>query len=397
MRSIEPLIDAALPQLIELRHDLHSHPELSYNEYRTAGRVLEKLQALPGLDIRTGVAETGIVATLGAEKKGPCVALRADMDALPIEEQTGAAYASQEKGKMHACGHDGHTTCLVGAAQILHGLADELQGPVKFVFQPAEEGGAGAKRMCEEGVLKDPEVSAIFGLHGFPDLPQGVIGLSPGPVLASADTFAVTVHGAGAHAAYPHQGVDPVLAAAHIVVALQSIVARRVDPLDSAVITVSQLQAGSADNIIPPSAHLSGTIRAFRPETRQLLHDEIRRVAVGSAEGLGCRAEVEISDGYPPLINEERARATVARITAEALGEKVNLFEAPPVMGAEDFAFYTEYVPAAFFAMGLCPAGRDSYPKLHQPDFDFPDAALPLGVTMHVEIARRFASVWPAS
>ena len=394
MRPLKPLIDAVLPELEAFRQDLHRHPELAYQEHRTAGRVLERLEALPGLEIRTGVAGTGLVATLGAEKSGPCVALRADMDALPIHEETGAPYASEEEGKMHACGHDGHTACLVGAAQVLHGLADELRGPVKFVFQPAEEGGAGGRRMCEEGALLNPDVAAIFGLHGFPDLAQGIVGLRPGPVLASADSFAVTVHGKGAHAAFPHQGNDPLLAAAHIVVALQSVAARRVDPLDSAVITVAQIQAGSADNIIAPSARLSGTIRALRPETRRLLHDEIRRVAQGTAEGLGTRAEIEVFDGYPPLVNEERARAAVEGIAAEALADTVRLVEMPPVMGAEDFAFYTEHVPAAFFALGLRPPGRDAYPNLHQPDFDFPDAALPLGVAMHVEIARRFAARW---
>lgn len=396
MRPIQSLIDPDLPTLVELRHDIHRHPELAYQEHGTAARVMAHIGDLPGFEIRTGVAGTGIVATLGADKKGPCVALRADMDALPIVEQTGAPYASQEEGKMHACGHDGHTTCLVGAARALAQLQDELQGPVKFLFQPAEEGGAGADRMCQEGALKDPDVAAVFGLHGEPSLPQGTVGLRSGPFLASADTFAVTVHGRGAHAAFPHQGTDPILAAAHIVTALQAIVARNLDPLDSAVVTVSQINAGSADNIIPPQACLSGTLRALKAETRQRLFDRVQETAARTAEALGARAEVQITEGYPPLVNDAAAIDYVRRVATEALADRVRLCEVPPIMGAEDFAFYTQHATAGFFALGLKPADCQRHPYLHQPDFDFPDAAIAYGVALHTEIARRFAAEWKA-
>ncbi|MFH1567418.1 MAG: M20 family metallopeptidase, partial [Gemmatimonadota bacterium] len=217
MSAVDAAIAALLPHLTELRHDLHQHPELSYEEERTAARICRELGAVPGLQVRSGVAGTGVVATLGADRPGPGVALRADMDALSMEERTGAPWASKVPGRMHACGHDGHVTCLVGAAQVLAGMADRLEGPVKFLFQPAEEGGAGGRRMCEEGVLEDPPVAAIFGLHGWPALPQGEVGIRPGAFLASADRFRIEVRGRGAHAAFPHQGVDPILMAAHVV------------------------------------------------------------------------------------------------------------------------------------------------------------------------------------
>ncbi len=326
MRQLQPLIDPILPELVELRHELHRHPELAYEEIETAARIVAQLQGLPDMELRTGVAGTGVVATLGRQRRGPCVALRADMDALPIQEQGEHAHRSTMPGKMHACGHDGHVTCLVGAARVLAQLGDELAGPVKLLFQPAEEGGAGGKKMCDEGVLDDPPVQAIFGLHGWPDLTQGEIGVRTGGSLASADRLRITVSGVGAHAAYPHQGVDTVLVAAHIIVARQSIASRNTDPLDSVVVTVSQINGGTADNIIPTEVELSGTV---------------------------------------PL-------------------------DIPPVMGAADFAFYAQRVPASFFALGIRPPGRDSYPVLHQPDFDFHDDSIALGVTMHVELVRRF-------
>ena len=228
MKNIQPLIEDILPEITELRHDLHRHPELGYEEERTAAQVVAHLEKIPGMQLQEGVAGTGIVALLAGDREGPCVALRADMDALPIEEQGDVPYRSQTPGKMHACGHDGHTSCLVGAARVLGECVDELQGPVKFLFQPAEEGGAGGKRMCEEGVLKNPDVAAIYALHGGPRCNVGQILLRTGVALASADEFEIEVEGRGGHAAFPHLGTDTVLIAAQIVVALQSIVARNI-------------------------------------------------------------------------------------------------------------------------------------------------------------------------
>ena len=391
MTDPTPLIDKALPALVDLRHELHQHPELKYEERWTAARVVQALEGVPGLDIRQGVARTGVVATLGADKPGPCLALRADMDALPIREETGRPYASLTEGKMHACGHDGHTTCLVGAVRVLSQLADQLEGPVKFLFQPAEEGGAGGRLMCEEGVLDDPPVQAVFGLHGWPSLEVGQVGLCPGGFLASSDSFEIVVEGQGAHAAFPHQGVDPVLIAAHITTALQSVVSRTTDPLDSVVVTVAQIHAGTAFNIIPPSAEVKGTLRALDAATRQRSIETIERLVHSTAQAFGGRARVAFLDGYPALVNDSTALDFVkdAAAAVRADGQQV-----PPVMGGEDFAFYAQRVPAAFFALGLRGADQASYPSLHQPDFDFADAAIPLGVRMHVELAQRFARQW---
>jgi amidohydrolase len=380
------MIDQLLPELVELRHDLHRHPELAFEEHGTASRIIAQLQDVPGIDLRTGIAGTGIVATLGAERTGPCIALRADMDALPIEEQGDHAHRSTIPGKMHACGHDGHVTCLVGAVQVLAQLGDELEGPVKFLFQPAEEGGGGGRKMCEEGVLDDPPVQAIFGLHGWPGLPQGEVGVRAGAFLASSDRLRIQVRGVGAHAAFPHQGVDTVLVAAHIVVALQSIAARNTDPLDSAVVTVAQVHGGSADNIIPGEVTLSGTVRTLNHVTRQLTFDRIRRVAANTASAFGAAAEAIIDDGYPVLENDPAATEYVRRIAANTVAP----VDISPVMGGEDFAFYAQRVPASFFALGVRPADRDTYPTLHQPDYDFHDGAIPLGVALHVDLVRHF-------
>ena len=396
MKDIGPLIEAALPDMVALRRDLHRHPELGYEERRTAERILAHIGQIPGLEIQTGVAGTGIVATLGKDKNGPCVALRADMDALPMQEEADVPYKSRTPGKMHACGHDGHTTCLVGAVRVLAQCADELTGPVKFVFQPAEEGGMGGKRMCEEGVLEHPDVAAMFGLHGWPQLPQGQIGLRAGELLASTDSFEIQVSGTGAHAAFPHQGIDPVLIASHIVVALQSIVSRNTDPLDSAVVTVAQIHAGTAFNIIPPVATLKGTVRALDETVRAQTLMRLTQIATGVAEAMGGQAEVHIApDGSPALYNDARAVDAVKTVVGRT-GSDIEAVDVLPVMGGEDFAFYAQRIPSAFFFLGLRPPDEDTYPHLHQPDFDFADAALPIGIRMHVEIARHFAGLWGA-
>jgi len=396
VKDIRPLIDSVLPEIIELRHDLHQHPELSYEETRTAAQVIAQLEKIPGIELRSGVAGTGIVAILAGDTDGPCVALRADMDALPIEEQGDKSYRSQVPGKMHACGHDGHTACLVGAARVLGACADELAGPVKFIFQPAEEGGAGGKRMCEEGVLEGPDVAAIFGLHGAPDMQVGQIFLRTGVALASADEFVIEVEGKGAHAAFPHHGIDTVYIAAQIVVALQSIVARNIDPLDSAVVTVGKIEAGTASNIIPQTARLVGTVRALNEETRQQVISRVQQIAEHTATAFSGRAEVTFDEkGYPALYNDARARGVAEEIARENLSGQIEALELEkPIMGAEDFAFYSQRVPAFFFGLGLRDKSANSYPMLHQPNFDFNDNALLYGIQMHVEIARNFAKKW---
>ncbi len=394
MQDITPLIDEILGDIVALRHEIHENPELGYEETETARRVLAQLEKIAGLDIRTGVAQTGIVATLGAGKKGPCVALRADMDALPIQETGDVPYKSRITGKMHACGHDGHTSCLVGAARVLGQIADELEGPVKFVFQPAEEGGGGGKRMCDEEALEHPGVDAIFGLHGWPQLPQGQVGVRRGAFLASSDQFDITIEGTGAHAAFPHLGVDPIVVAAHAITAIQSIVSRHTDPLSSAVVTVGAVTAGTTFNIIPQTAALKGTIRALDETVRRATHERLRTIVEKTAEAFGARAEVEIRDGYPITLNHDNACAYAQEIVENSVDGAMQTTDMLPVMGGEDFSYYSERIPAMFMALGVRPSARDSYPNLHQSDYDFADGAIPLGIRLHVEVARRFAGSW---
>ncbi len=395
MRNLQPIIDRHLDDLTALRHDLHRWPELAYQEERTSERVVRELEDLPGMTIRTGVGGTGVVAVLGAEKTGPCVGLRADMDALPIDEETGAEYASERPGLMHACGHDGHTTCLIGAARVLAELAEELAGPVKFVFQPAEEGGGGADRMIKDGALLDPAPRAMFGLHGWPTLPRDLIGSRSGPLMASNAGVRIIIRGRDGHAAMPHQAVDPVLVGAHIITALQSVASRATDPLDSIVISMTQFKAGTAGNVIPGRAELYGTLRALKGSTRDAARQQIESLATHTATAFGASAEVSFDDFYPVTLNHESAVDYLREVTEAAMPLRPDgsspFQETAPTMAAEDFAFYGYHIPTAFWFLGLAPEGQESYPRLHQPNFDFPDEVIPTGVLMHCELARRFA------
>jgi len=397
MSVIQRHIDSILPELVALRRDLHSHPELGFEETRTATRVVEVLRETGRLSIRTGVAKTGVVAVLNGDKSAPCLALRADMDALPIVEQTGLGYASRSPGRMHACGHDGHTTCLLGAARVLARMADELPGPVKFIFQPAEENGGGGRQMVEAGVLEDPPVEAAIALHAWPTQPVGTIAVRSGPAMASTDTCRIRVEGRGAHGAYPHRGIDPILAASHIVVALQSIVARNVDPIDHAVVTVGSIHGGTVCNIIPTECTLEATLRAHNARTREGLRESVRRIAENTARALGATAHVEMEEGYPVTVNDPALSRWVVDVGREVLGPDRVVTDEPPSMGGEDFAYYGQKVPAVMFRLGVRPPGADSYPGLHNPMFDFNDDALAVGVRMFCELAVRFSRRPPAT
>jgi amidohydrolase len=393
MQELTDHINTVLPEIREVRHQLHRWPELAYEEERTAALLAEQLRAIPGMQVRTGIGGTGIVATLGSEKPGPCVALRADIDALPIEEETGLPYASERPGLMHACGHDGHTACLLGAAQVLARVADDPRGPVKFLFQPAEEGGAGADRMIHDGALEDPAPRAIFGLHGWPVLPQHTVGCRRGPLMAGNVNLKIIIRGKDGHAAMPHQTVDPILIGSHMVTALQGVASRFADPLDSVVVSITKFHSGTASNIIPGKAELAGTLRALNDDVRDRMLEHIRRLADSTAAGFGGTAEVHFDDFYPVTYNHADAADYVRHVATETAGNvpEIQASEVPPTMAAEDFAFYGAHIPAAFWFLGLRPPGQDRYPKLHQPDFDFPDAVIPTGIRMHCEIARRFA------
>lgn len=389
MRDLAPLIERVLPAATALRHVLHANPELALEEHATAAAVAERLRALPGMAVRTGVGGTGVVATLDAGRLGPCVLLRADMDALPLTEATGLPYASRVPGRAHACGHDGHTACLVGAATVLASLGDELPGPVRFVFQPAEEQKGGGRLVVADGALDDPPVAAAFALHAWPGLPIGRIGVRAGPAMAATDGLVITVRGCGTHAAAPHRGADPILAAAHVVTALQSVVSRTIDPSQPAVLTIARIEGGTTNNVIPECVTLGGTLRTITAGTRDAAMAAIRRVATHAAQALGAEAEVTLNEGYPVLVNDPAAAAYVAATGRDVLGAG-NVHEVAISLGGEDFAYYLQRVPGALWRLGVMASGTDEVVPLHSPRFDFPDAALAVGIRLHVELVRRF-------
>jgi amidohydrolase len=368
--------------------------------------VVQRELKKAGVDFRASLAGgTGVLGHIPADKAEVAnaragtsvgaIGLRADMDALPIEETSGAAYSSQVPGKMHACGHDGHTTILIGAARVLSKLSQRsaLPRPVSFFFQPAEEGGAGAKKMIEDGCLSGevlgPPVTSMFGLHGWPRLPQGVVATRPGPLLAASDRFDVTVTGVGSHAAWPHVSRDPIVAACAIVGALQTIASRNVGPLESIVVSITMIHSGTAFNVIPPKAVVSGTVRTLTPQVQQLAQARLREISAGVAHAYGCTADVDYRLGYPVTHNHPEAVEVFSQTAREALGVDRVLTMPQPVMGGEDFSFYSQRIPSCFFVLGLIPPGRTSMPDLHQPDFNFNDDSIATGVEMFCRLALR--------
>jgi hippurate hydrolase len=359
-------------RIVALRRDIHREPELGFDTEKTAEKVLAALEGLP-LDVATGIAENGIVATLDGEGDGPTVALRADMDALPILEDTGLPFSSETEGKMHACGHDGHTSILVGAAHALSGMRDRLGGTVKFIFQPAEEGGGGGKVMVDEGVADD--VSSIFAVHLWPGLPFGKVATKAGPIMAAADAFEMEVKATGAHGAMPHFGSDAISIAAQVVTVLQTIVSREVDPVEPAVLTVGEIGAGTAFNVIPDRAHLGGTVRTLNADLRQNMPRRMEELARGIAKGMRGDIDLDYTFSYPVTVNDEAA-ANLALGVAEDLFGGESVLELPsPSMGAEDFSYFLESVPGAFIWLGI---GEDAS-GLHTPKFAFEEEILPRG------------------
>jgi len=388
--KLDELIDRVLPEVIALRQELHAHPELSLKEYNTSRRVRERLGKLPGLKVLPPLMETDVVAVLNADKPGRCIALRADMDALPIQEETDVAYKSTVPGVMHACGHDGHTATLMGAAMVLTAMAGDLPGKVKFIFQPAEEHQGGADQLCQRGVLDSPKVDAAVALHAWPMQPVGTLAVRSGPATAANNELEIMVRGRGGHGAYPHRCIDPIVVAAQIVTALQTIVSRVVAPLDSAVVTIGQINAGSATNIIPTECEMRGTIRYYRPKTGEMIRERVRQIAEHVAQAHGATAEVQTRLGYPSLINDAAVTQLLESTARELFGDERVITGEDPSMGAEDFAFYAQRIPAAMFRLGVRPKEMESYPGLHHPKFNFNDAALATGIKMFCETARRF-------
>ncbi|HEX8992388.1 MAG TPA: amidohydrolase [Anaerolineales bacterium] len=372
---------ALFPYTRSMRRDFHIHPELGYHEVRTGGIVAKELEAL-GLEVTKGVGKTGVVALMEGSKPGPTLLVRFDMDALPIVEETGAEYASQNSGVMHACGHDGHTAIGLTVAKILQNHRDLLAGTIKFCFQPSEEGFngeeiGGNEMMIRDGVLEGPHVDRTLALHLWNEQPLGWIGIAPGPVMAGAEQFTVKVTGRGGHGAIPHLTIDPVVAAAQIVTALQTIVSRNVAPLQSAVVSVTTIHSGTAFNVIPQEAELTGTIRTFDLDIRKKVLERFERIVRGVAQSLDCQVQIEVIRVTPAVINNEAIARTVQQ-TARGILPASTLATTPYMtMGAEDMAFMQEKVPGCYFFVGSNNKERHLDYGHHHPKFDFDEEALP--------------------
>jgi len=360
------------------RRTIHSHPEMAYTERETSNLVQARLRSL-GIPFRAGLAETGVVAEIKGERgDGPCVLLRADMDALPIEEQSGVPFASEIPGVMHACGHDAHTAMLLGAAQLLLDRRADFAGSVKLMFQPAEEGGAGAARMIADGVLDGPKVDAAFMLHVRPELEAGKVSYGAGPLLAGADGFTITVEGRGGHAARPQQTVDPIVVGAEIVVALQTLVSREVDPIVPAVVTIGAFNAGKLSNVIPDRAVLLGTVRAFDDALFAHLEQRVREVATAVGAAMRANVKIEFEMSYPPSICDPQMAERLGASARALLGDE-NVKISRPQMGAEDFAFVLQKVPGAMLWLGVKNPEWSEPKPLHTATFDIDESALPIG------------------
>jgi amidohydrolase len=395
--AIESRIEQSARRAVGLRHRLHQIPELGYEEFQTAALVRAELDAL-GIAHVDGVpdAPTATIAVIGDPTR-PCVGLRADIDALPILERTGLPYASTHAGRMHACGHDGHTATLLGVANVLKSMHDagELPVCVKLFWQPAEEGGGGGERLVEAGLLGQnpalgPPVKAVFGLHGWPGLKVGTVATKAGALLAATDTFTATFTGQGCHGAYPHLGRDPIVAACEAVLNLQQFVSREVDPTEPCVVTIGKVYSGTATNVIPDTATIEGTARTLTPALREAVAAALQRRCLGVAAANDCSVQFDWVPGYPPTVNDPAMADYVAKVARATLGADRFLPVARPSMGGEDFAYYLEKVPGCFFLVGVEPPDRQTYPPLHSDRYDFTDAALSVGLRMFVELVRNF-------
>ena len=360
------------------RHRIHAHPETAFEERATADFVAKTLASF-GIEVHRGLAGTGVVATLTGEGgPGPAIGLRADMDALHVEEKNSFAHRSQNPGRMHACGHDGHTAMLLGAARYLAETRN-FAGTVHLIFQPAEENEGGARVMIEEGLFDRFPVEAVFGMHNWPGQPVGTIAVRPGPMMAAFDIFELVIAGRGAHAAMPHKGIDPVMAAAQVVTALQTIASRGTDPVDAVVVSVTQIHGGDTWNVIPDEVVLRGTARAFRPEVQESVEPAIRRIAEGVCQAMGARVGLRYERRYPPTVNSAAEAERAARAAVSVVGAEAVLREPTPSMGSEDFAFMLQRKPGAYVWIGNGPAPGGC--GLHNPHYDFNDEILPIGAS----------------
>ncbi len=389
--TIKAEAEELYPKLVAWRRDFHMHPELGFQEVRTAGVVADHLREL-GLEVSTGVGKTGVVALVegeGIPEDAPTVLLRFDMDALPIQEENDVPYRSQHPGVMHACGHDGHTAIGMGVAELLARRREEIPGRVKLVFQPAEEGLGGALSMIADGALENPRPSAAFGLHLWSQLPLNQVVAQPGPLWAAADKFVLRVMGKGGHGAMPHETIDATLVASQIVVALQSIVARNVDPVATAVVTVGSFHSGTVGNVIAERADLEGTVRSFDPEVQALLHRRIDEIAQGVAQAFGAQAEFQVLGGVPATINSEEGAALMQQV-ARRIVDPEQVVQIPPMMVGEDMSEFLNRAPGCFILVGASDPEKGWHSPHHSPTFDFDERMLPTGVALLASAALAY-------
>ena len=391
--KIPPQIVAQQPELMAIRRDIHANPETAFEELRTSNLVAAKLESW-GIEVHKGLAKTGIVGKLACGRNlgrpARAIGLRADMDALPIHEKNAFGYRSKNDGRMHACGHDGHTAMLLGAAKYL-AESRNFDGTVYFIFQPAEEGQGGGREMIEDGLFEKFQMDAVFGMHNWPGIPAGQFAVMPGPMMASTDNFEIRVLGRGAHAAMPQNGIDPILIGSELVQALQSISSRTVSPLDAAVVSVTQFHAGEVINAIPSEAILRGTARSFKPGVRDTIENAIKRLAAGIAAAHGASASVQYDRLYPPTINAVRETEIVATVLENLVGSENVLRNLQPSTGAEDFAFMLLQKPGCYLWIGNGPG--DNGCMLHNANYDFNDEILPLGSSAWVRLTEHMLAV----
>jgi amidohydrolase len=378
-------------ELVQWRRQIHQYPELAFDERQTATLIAEKLTAW-GIDHQTGIAETGIVATIASPHPGPVLAIRADMDALPIQEENDVPYCSQRDGKMHACGHDGHVAIALGTAYYLAQHREAFRGTVKFIFQPAEESVGGAKPMIEAGVLQNPDVDGIIGLHIWNNLPLGTVGIRSGPLMAAVECFRCTILGKGGHGAIPDQTIDSIVVASQVVNALQTIVSRNVSPLDAAVVTVGEFHAGTTLNVIADTARLSGTVRYFNPNLEGTIGDRVNTIIGGICQSHGATYDLNYWRLYPPVVNNATMADLVRSVAIDVIEPELGIVPDCQTMGGEDMSFFLQEVPGCYFFLGSAnPAQGWDYPH-HHPQFDFDESVLCVGVELFVRCVERFCA-----
>jgi amidohydrolase len=375
--------------IVALRRTIHREPELAFEEKKTSALVAKTLQKT-GLKVESGIAKTGVIGVLKGASSGKCIAIRADMDALPILEQTGLPFASTNKGVMHACGHDSHTAMALGAAMVLSQMKKDLRGTVKFLFQPSEEKApGGASVMVAEGALKNPDVDAVIGQHVLSQAEAGTVGFCPGPMMASSDELYITILGQGGHGARPNLTIDPIVIASHVVIALQTIVSRRTDPFKECVLTIGKFSGGTATNIIPNEVVLWGTLRAMDEKLRARAHKLIDETISGITQAMGAGYEFRIVQGYPAVVNDKEITEFASKAAADILGKK-NVFRAEPFMGAEDFAYYLQKAPGTFFRLGIRDPKAKSVADIHDARFTIDERAMIAGTATLAHIAAEY-------